>query len=371
MTYDAIIIGGGPAGASAAIELSKRGHRVLLLEKRKLPASKLCGEFLSPEVRDAFRQLGVSEEVKAAGAHPIRRARITTAGGAAFEESLPGTALGLSRYRLDHLLFKHARTCGVDARDGQTVRGVAGSLEEGFHVETAGEAFRARLVFGAYGRRGLLDRKLERPFLDEQSPLVAFKAHYEGAQLSDVIEVHAFPGGYCGLSPVEEGRLNLCWIARESSLKAAGGDPEAMIDASLKRNPVLERRLRALHRVSDTFEAVGQVSLARKSLFSRGVCMVGDTAGMIAPFCGDGMAMALRSAALAAEPASDYLNGRSSAESFRAQYTEAWERAFRTRMQLGRWVHRASLRPMAASLAVHACRLAPGLGRWLMRKTRG
>ena len=159
---DVIVIGGGLAGTSTAIHLARAGRKVLLFEKQRYPAHKLCGEFLSVEVAGLFDRLGVLEAVRAAGACTIETARVTTTGGASFEAPLPGRALGLSRYRLDHLLLGHARTAGVDARDGTPVRDVRGDLGAGFRVETDGAVFAAPLVVGAYGKRGTLDRPRRR-----------------------------------------------------------------------------------------------------------------------------------------------------------------------------------------------------------------
>ncbi len=372
MNYDVAIVGGGLAGCSAAIQLAGQGRRVLLLEKQRYPAHKLCGEFLSVEVQAMFARLGIREPVRRAGAHRISLARVTTPEGAVFESPLPGTALGLSRFVLDRLLFERARAAGADARDGVPVRAVAGTLDDGFALETAaGETFAARLVLGAYGKRSLLDRKLDRAFLQAKSPFVAFKAHYEGVQMPGVIELHAFPGGYCGLSHVEGGRVNACWIAHAQTLKSAGGAPEAMIERSLKKNPALARRFGVMRRVSERFVAVGQVTLASKGAFAGDVCMIGDTAGMIAPMCGDGMAMALRAAEMAVPRASAFLDGALAAPAFRDGYTRAWRREFGLRMRLGRWMHHAYCHPALARLGVGVCRRLPGLGRWLIRKTRG
>ena len=377
--YDAIIVGGGLAGASLATHLARGGqHRVLVLEKRRLPASKLCGEFLSPEVTSSLRRLGVLGDVREAGAQRIQHARITApSGGQSFESALPAPALGFSRRRLDTLLFENARDAGADACDGVKVRAVAGSLHEGFSVETSsGDRFAGRLVFGAYGRRGVLDRTLERPFLQRDAPTVAFKAHYAATRPAralppGAVEVHPFPGGYCGLATVETGRINACWIAQTSALKDAGGGPEAMVEESLSRNPALAKRMSAMERRGESFEATSQVTLRTKGCFAGGVCMVGDTAGMIAPLCGDGMAMALRSAELAASPAQAFLGGRHSAEAFRQRYRRAWRSAFRTRLALGRLAHRSGLRPAWASAMVRAFRWMPPLGRWFIRRTRG
>ena len=371
MTYDVLVIGGGVAGCSAAIQVAERGRRVLLLEKKQYPTHKLCGEFLSVEVLAMFERLGVREAVWQADARPINHACLTTATGTVFESALPGTALGLSRYTMDRLLFEKARAAGADARDGVGVRAVEGRLGEGFVVQTEAGAFEARVVLGAYGKRGLLDRKLGRSFLQARSPFVAFKAHYEGVNLPGVIELHAFPGGYCGLSHVEQGRVNACWIGREEVLKEAGGTPETMITQSLMQNPALARRFQAMERVTDRFIAVSQITFIPKGAFAGDVCMIGDTAGMIAPMCGDGMAMALRSAELATPLVVAFLAGRMTAAHFRERYTRAWRREFGMRMRLGRWMHHGYCRPAVARLGVSAVRQMPGLGRWLIRQTRG
>lgn len=369
--YDVLVIGGGLAGCAAATLCARDGLRVGLMEKATYPRHKLCGEFLSPEVQDTFAGLGVLDEVSGAGAHAIDQAVITAPSGTAFESPLPGTALGLSRYRLDELLFERAQSAGAFGHEGVRVTDVSGSLDDGFKVETSNGPATARVVLGAYGKRGLLDRKLDRPFLNQSSDLVAFKAHFSGVSVPRTIEIHTFPGGYCGVSHVEDDRTNVCWIGRADALKEAGGSPDAMIDASLRRNPRLDDRLSGATRVTDTFYAVSQVSLDDKAAFENDVCMIGDTAGMIAPLCGDGMAMALSSAEIAAPLATDFVQERRSADAFRSAYRSEWSRTFSTRMRLGRFAHAAAMRPTLAAGTVAALRLLPSLGRWLMRRTRG
>jgi flavin-dependent dehydrogenase len=372
-SYDAIVIGGGLAGCSAALQLSRRGHEVALLEKATYPRHKLCGEFLSPEAQSALRDLEVLEAVRAAGAQPVDRARLTGPTGTTVEHALPGTALGLSRYQLDPLLFRRACAVGVDGRPGTKATAVEGTLEEGFAVKTGGQTLSGRLVLGAYGRRSVLDRSLDRPFLNDTTGSVAFKAHYTGppGALPEGIEVHAAPGGYCGVGPVEDNRANVCWIGRTDTLQAAGGTPEAMLQALRRRNSALDDRLRPLSRVSERFEAVSQVSLTSKAQFVEDVCMIGDAAGMIAPLCGDGMAMALDSARLVAPLADRFLAETFSPAAFRAGYRQEWRTTFGRRLRLGRWVHAAAFRPWATTALLRTCRLLPPLARWLIHSTRG
>lgn len=368
---DVAIIGGGLAGCSAAIQLVSRGYRVGLFEQKSYPTHKLCGEFLSPEVQPMLRRLGVLEAVMQAGARPIRAAFLTEVGGGSFTTRLPGRALGLSRFCLDFLLFLRARELGARCVDGSAVHGLRGDLTRGFEFTTGGKTFRAAAVLGAFGKRSRLDGTLDRAFLRKSEPFVAFKAHYRGSEPVDRVEVHGFPGGYCGLAPIEGGRINVCWMAREELLRSANGDPASMISEHLFRNDHLRHRFAALERVSENFEAVGQVSLAPKSLFDSGVCMIGDAARMIAPLCGDGMAMALRSAELAVPHVSAFLRGELSPYHFRLRYTRAWKSCFSRRLSLGKLIQNASMYPVGAYTALQFCRLAPGLGEWFVRRTRG
>ncbi|RMH55616.1 MAG: NAD(P)/FAD-dependent oxidoreductase [Bacteroidetes bacterium] len=368
---DVLIVGGGLAGCSAAIQLARRGYAVRLVERRRYPAHRLCGEFLSPEVQGQFERLGVAGAVRAAGARAIDTFWLTAPDGRGCRGRLPGTALGLSRYTLDRLLFEAAAGAGAVAEAGRTVRGVAGTLAEGFRVRVDEEEVRARVVLGAFGRRSPLDRVLQRPFLHQSTPWVAFKAHYTGADVAGVIELHAFPGGYCGLSEVEGGRVNVCWIGQADALRAAGGRPEAYIAQTLCRNPVLAERFGAMTRLTPSFEAVSQITFRVKGTFAGDVALLGDAAGMIAPLCGDGMAMALRSAELVVPPVESLLAGTLGPEAFREAYDRAWQQEFRARLRLGRWLHRAGERPALARLAVGTLARWPRLGAWLVRQTRG
>jgi flavin-dependent dehydrogenase len=188
------------------------------------------------------------------------------------------------------------------------------------------------------------------------------------------IELHAFDGGYCGLSHVEpvsgRPRVNACWIAHEDTLRASGKSPQGMLDGALRQNPHLAERLDGMRRTTD-FCATSQVTFALKGTDERGVCMVGDTVGMIAPMCGDGMAMALHGAALAAPLADDYLSGLATRADFDRAYGEVWRETFGQRLALSRHLHRAYTRPAVTRAALHGLRLFPSAGDWFIRKTRG
>ena len=348
--YDLVVIGAGLAGCAVARQLGGR-HRVLLLESERYPVHKMCGEFLSPEASELFVALGVADRIRSSGAVPIRRVRVTAPSGAEWQSALPGAGLGLSRWALDKILFDAAVEAGAEGRQGARVRDVSGDAASGFTVtyESDGERrdVAARLVVGAFGKRSALDRALGRAERDAAN-LVAFKMHFTGADIGDVVELHGFDGGYCGMSHVEEGRVNVCLIARAEAVRASGGSFAGMCDGVLRTNPALAHRLERLSPAMERPVAISQVPCRTRSLFAGDVVMVGDTAAMIAPLCGDGMSMALRGAAIAAPLLSDVLAGARTFEELRATYAREWRRSFSTRLRLGRWLQAALFQPAVA-----------------------
>ena len=366
LQYDTIIIGAGLAGCSAAIQLASLGVRVLLLEQSRYPVHKLCGEFLSVEVMETFDRLGILESVRKAGASSIRQAYLTTRSGQSFHHVLPGTALGLSRYKLDLILFERSAALGADCRDGVVVKSVSGNLADGFEVMTTQGIFAARMVLGAYGKKSALGATVGTLRTPARSPFVAFKAHYTGLDIPNMIELHAFEGGYCGLSAIESEQVNLCWIGHDRILQGDRALPPA-----LYTNPVLADRLSKMTRVQSSLNGLSQISLDIKPKFVRDICQIGDTAGMITPLCGDGMAMALRSAELAVPLAIGFLKGELSEIQFKRDYESAWNREFWLRLRVGKLMHQAFIQPSLADIGVGLCDRLPNLGAWIIQSTRG
>lgn len=369
--FDAIVVGAGLAGCSTAIHLVSRGHDVLLIEKQHYPVHKLCGEFLSGESQAYLFRLGVLEAVNASGARQIERARLFVPSGRPFETQLATPGFGISRWTLDHLLMVRAIAAGVTVRQGLSAREIEGDLAQGFRVQTIAESFKSRLVVGAFGKRSTLDRKLQRPSLRVARPHVAFKVHYRGSSDLDAVELHAFRGGYLGLCPLGEDTVNACWVADEEALRAANGDPEALLQSIAEQNPHVGRRLEGLKRLDSTYLATSQLHFRPRESVVRDVAMVGDAAGLIAPMCGDGMSMAMRSGELLAAHADRYLRRQVSADTFKRRYMRRWAIEFRLRMELGFLLHKGFCNSRASQVGVRVARTLPGLGNYLIRLTRG
>jgi flavin-dependent dehydrogenase len=330
--FDVAIVGAGPAGSSAALELASRGRSVVLLEKDVFPRRKVCGEFLSGNGRRRLEGWRLEERARSEGAEVISRGAFSLPGGRSREFALPEPALGLSRAVLDCLLARHAAELGADVRFRHEVVDVHGDLQSGFALSArspeGGHRFGARVALSAWGRWSPLDLRFGRPFASRRSDrFFGWGAHLMGdsGHLAGRVNLYFFSGGYCGLSRVEHGIVNFAGVVSEKVLRRFGGGWERFTAGLRREHAPLARDLRPL--VPD-----GEILGSQMVLFERhspvfsGVLALGDSAGVRDPFTGDGQSSAMASGTLAADCVEDFLRGRLSPDGLSERYRAEWTR---------------------------------------------
>ncbi len=372
LIYDSIIIGGGPAGSTAALALARAGLTVAIFDGDSFPRNKLCGEFLSGEGVARLAAFGLEHQLASAGARPIRTVVVTAASGPRYEGPAPDGAVSLSRYQLDAMLIDEARASGADVFVGEPILDVVGDIAGGFAAVSGRRTVNSRSIVCAAGRSGRIVNNLrdERAKQRTSDQLVGFKRYFEGEMPDDRVELHAYSGGYCGLQRVENDTINACWVGRASSLREAGGKPSHMIESTFLQNAHLRERFDHMSACSDNVLAVSNLNFRPRTPVAGDVLMVGDSAGMIAPMCGDGMSMAIDSGVLASRLIEAFIGGQINGEELLARYAAVWKRTFLRRMWLGKILHRGMERTATCAAGIGICRAFPSVARVLTANTR-
>jgi len=365
--YDIIIVGGGLAGLTTALHLCQHDINVLLIEKHAYPHHKVCGEYVSNEVLPYLNSIGVDPVEN--GAKEISRFEISNQQGNLIETQLPLGGFGMSRYALDLLIYNRLKEKVTVVFD--VVEDISYAADE-FTVQThRSGSFTAPVTVGAYGKRSNLDKTLNRSFMSEKSHWLAVKAHYQGDYDNDKVALHNFEGGYCGLSRTETDAVNVCYLTTLESFKSSSSIDEFQ-QTVMSKNPFLKEFFSNAELLFEKPLTISQIAFAKKKPIEQHIFMLGDSAGLIHPLCGNGMAMAIHSAKIFSEL---YLEHTSSAEFNRAEfeqaYTTAWDTTFSSRLRTGRQIQKLLLKPWLSSLGFSIGKLFPSLVPQLIKQTHG
>jgi menaquinone-9 beta-reductase len=359
-TIDNLVIGGGLAGSMVALRLAASGRRVTLLEKERAAHHKVCGEFLSREAVEYLRRVGV--DPLHLGATPIRFVRLSSK-RKVVEAALPFPALSLSRCALDKTMLLRAAEAGCEVRRGVLVERLTVQGDE-CHAEVhQGESLRAHTVFLASGKHDL--RGWNRG-PGNQGDLIGFKLHWrleqsQTCELRDYMELFLFPGGYGGMSLVENDVANLCLVVRRAELRRIGGWTE-LLAALLGENQLMRRRLQGAKALWERPLAISPIPYGYLEGRPSGLWCVGDQAAVIPSFTGDGMSIALHSAALAAKM---YLAGEGADLYYRTLRSQ-----LSRSMRLATWLSRAMVTGAGRTMAPFGLSIFPEAMRWIAASTR-
>ncbi len=283
---DVVVIGGGPAGASAAIRLARSGRRVRLYEKKRFPRAKLCGGFLSSDGIADLQELGVYGALLKTGVSPVRRTVIASKRGTILESPLHQEALSISREAMDGLLLDTARDSGVDVCEAQD--GFLQGDESAYQVIAAGRQV----------PRGPGSVPLHPWYASPSTRYFGLQATFENVEgVTDQVELDLIDSGYVGLARQGANHVNVCALTTQDTVERYGPSLEGVLAHFASENPVLRRHLATARRTT-SWMAVGPVQLGIRQLAVDRTFYVGDAACVIDPFAGEGMSIALYSSKL-------------------------------------------------------------------------
>lgn len=378
MRYDALVIGGGPAGATAALMLARAGWSVAVVEKTAYPRRKVCGEFISATSMPLLRELGIADAHAAQAGPEVRRVGLFS-GETVLASPMPRLAAGpgwgraLARERLDPLLIEAAERAG--AVRWQPWGAVALRRDGRDHVCTivakdGARELTARVVIAAHGswERGPVAAGADPAH--RASDLLAFKAHFrDGSLPPDLMPLLVFPGGYGGMVQSSAGRVSLsCCIRRDMLARCRARHPQRPAGAAVLAH--VEASCRGVREalrnaaLDGGWLAAGPIRPGVRPRHADGVFRVGNLAGEAHPIVAEGISMAMQSAWLLGRlllaQGEAVLAGGDRAP-IEAAYAAQWKAAFATRIHAAALFAQVLMRPRAAGLVVPVLKQFPGM----------
>jgi len=336
--YDVAIIGGGLAGLATAIQMADLGRKVILFEKKTYPFHRVCGEYISMESWDFLARLGlklIEEQLP-----KINQLNISSPSGSLLSHTMSMGGFGISRFKLDEMLALKAVEKGVVIMSGTAVS-TTEFVNDHWEISANNTQYHSRMAIGSFGKRSNLDVQQKRNHTQRKSKsslsnYIAVKYHIKADLPSDVIELHNFDQGYCGISKIEDDRYCMCYLTTTDNLSKCGKDIDKLEKSILSKNPHLNRYFSEFEKIYDSPLSIAQIDFSNKKTIEQGMPMIGDAAGMIAPLCGNGMSMALRGSTLLAPLLDEYLSGKIALNTMHQSYEKLWKKEFSSRLRAGR-----------------------------------
>lgn len=376
--FEIAIIGGGPAGSTAAIFLSELGFDVCLIEKKKFPREVLCGEFLSMEVIEIVKELNLYEEFLKLNPNYIKTFKLINVNGSEISSELDFPAFGLKRSAFDNLLLNTARIKNVQIYQPWQVDEIF-YHDNYFKLNCSSQnndkiELTSKYVIAAYGKQNILDKKLNRSFLNFRSNLNGVKYHLDKKYFKrfnkDEIKIITGESIYCGLNEVNENIITVCFLENRNKHKL-----------SPRKN--LIKLISDTEKFKDLFEygfeepllnsqiyGTGNIYFGKRNLVENGIFMIGDAAGVIAPLVGDGIGIAMQSAKIIAEILEKRKNEQLSLIESHELYMLRWNELFARRMKTAALIQKFIMANISRNFSIQIAKTFPTILPYLIRSTR-
>jgi flavin-dependent dehydrogenase len=385
MTHcDALVIGGGPAGATAAALLAQAGWSVVVIERKAFPRRKVCGEYLSATNWPLFTELGIDDAIDQQAGPEVRRVGLFVADRKLSaelplpEEGVARWGRALSRERLDTLLLDRAAELGAEVRQPWEVASIAPDREQFIcraeSVETGAMCeWQTPIVIAAHGswEPGDLPSQTKRG-KPRPGDLLGFKAHFRDASLDhDLMPLLCFPGGYGGMVHTDDGRVSLsCCIRRDRLDRLRHGDGVSAgesVQTHIEATTPIVRRVLEGATLDGRWLSAGPIRPGIRTCYSQGIFRAGNVAGEAHPAVAEGITMAMQSAWLLAERLAAHrheIDRPTVRDEIGRDYTAAWRASFARRIRVSAAVAQWAMRPKLVEACLPLVARFPELLTW-------
>lgn len=365
MKFNVGIIGGGLTGLSLAIDMCKRGYSVILFEKGTYPKHKVCGEYISMESHRYLFE--ICPPLQRFQLPYITEFKITSGKTKSFKTPLNLGGFGISRYILEKELYDYAKKIGVTvmckAKVNQAYR-----LENLFHISTTNKIYTSDILCNTSGRKSNLRTDAQQ---HSRHNYIGVKYHVKMPRKKSLIEIHNFPGGYCGISAIEDDKSCLCYIVNSDKLKDSRSSITDMEKNFLYQNKSLKRIFSEAQFLFEKPITISNINFRIKERQKDDIFYLGDAAGSIAPITGNGMSIGLRSASVLTDLLDSFFQEKVTYKELTAIYENFWTSNFSLRIKLSRTLQKLSEYPFLSNRTIDLFNIAPFIARSVIKQTHG
>lgn len=373
---DILIVGGGPAGSTTALYLSQLGYKITLIEKRKFPRETLCGEFLSKEVTNVLKELNIFDQFILQNPNKLNFFRAIDDSAIELKSELNFDGFAMKRSKLDSFLLEKAKSDNVKILQPAEVVSFSKS-KSGFIAEVIDNTsekylISSRLIIAAYGKQNILDKKLNRNFIEKKSYLNGVKLHLPltllNESFSNEIRIYTSDELYCGMNQVSDTEMTVCFLENRKQSKIPSRDK--LIEV-IKLNNHFQKVFTedAIDYIKTAnIYGTGNIYFGKRNVVENGIIMIGDSARVIAPLAGDGIGMAMESAKLLYSIIKQV--DISDTEKIYSEYKKSYEKVFSKRLRTAHTIQNLILNKKLRKTSFIAASIYPSLLPKLIKFTR-